>query len=762
MIDNFLNNNETVRERKIRLRENQQILREAREGTWLPQFKLSEFYKEIAPAICDKDWPYLREAIINMMRLEEQIFNPSFNLRENKNRLLEEYARISLFEDSNHLQERKLVRKSDESDEDYFGRERARKDRENDAAYIRRKLKKDTPGDDIRSGLQKRRDDRANRPAETPIEQKLDNDREMGKIEIESIPETEELEAMTIPEIEKTAQDIARELQSKILHGQVTYKQASQELADTIKPAGKKGGFLKGLLGKIGGVVAKIAKPLAYGASMFKFGAMFAPFGPPGILLGAVTGIVVAHFMLKFGKYGAEKGGQLGEKAYDTIIEALQNSKNKIAQWILKKLQSSDKGKIFLKTFASILGGVALGGGFMMGASAALQAGVSSLAGAFAAAIPEAAEIVASSSDAISAAEAEAMNSIETLTAQTQPPSTVHNSIAAQAEANVGDVITRTDGTQVQLTQADINWAQQRISPHQIISQGGDISPAQLESICGNLVADGLQSDAVYDIVPKCLDVIEQQVAAGAGTEEINNAIIEIAEQNGLDPNEAQIIVAELVPDITPPGMEPIKTIIDPYETYQLNQICQKYGVELNDEALKNIADIGENLANGQVIPDNVIADEIARQGVNQQVAQQAANEINFVSDGNGNLAIQSPDGFNSMNNPRPGTIGHEVATSGQPTTVNLPTARGNEDILVLPNETGGFYTARPMTIDGVEMFVRDGNAYNEAGQQIGRVVSFDAGRGQEFKYFPNAPEVAEAAAPARRGLGNIFRRNRA
>ena len=98
---------EHIREEQEALSENQIIIEAAAGGYWIPEFKLSEFYKETMHTFHDNDWSILREAIPEMERLEQKIFHKSFEHKSDnyKNKLLESYARTSLFTNTQQLRE---------------------------------------------------------------------------------------------------------------------------------------------------------------------------------------------------------------------------------------------------------------------------------------------------------------------------------------------------------------------------------------------------------------------------------------------------------------------------------------------------------------------------------------------------------------------------------------------------------------------------------------------------------------------------------
>jgi len=109
-----------IDERKRSDERMREALVDARNGV-APTIKLSEFYRGISHCVRESDWPELREAIVEMMLLEEEIFDDVFRLRESGERktLLERYVRVCSFDDRLKLQERGIGDLSPE-DRDFY------------------------------------------------------------------------------------------------------------------------------------------------------------------------------------------------------------------------------------------------------------------------------------------------------------------------------------------------------------------------------------------------------------------------------------------------------------------------------------------------------------------------------------------------------------------------------------------------------------------------------------------------------------------
>lgn len=326
----------SLKERDQTLKENNQILREASEGKWIPQIKLSEFYRDLSYAVTDEDWPILREYIIKMEDLEDKIFSPTFQLKENKNKLLEQYAKVCIFKDN------QLKEFLDDSKLNYERKDKLDLERDNNP------LKQDI--------------EKAEQIASSPDEKRI------------------------IKEIKNAAEESGGDIN--------IVKKTIKNIVNKVGPQSMR--FIK----KVGGVIAKCATGIGYAASAFKFGTMFAFMGPPGMLLGAIIGVGVAKITIEVGKLGGKAGNKIGGLLYDWISSALISSKYKAIQSIGNKLRNSPKGKAFIQTFCSIVAAVAVGGITAGALHKAIQGAANQLSKAFLQAIPieEAEAIVESSS----------------------------------------------------------------------------------------------------------------------------------------------------------------------------------------------------------------------------------------------------------------------------------------------------------------------------------------------------------------------------
>jgi hypothetical protein len=83
------------------------VLKEARDCTAIPHERMSKVYRIFESLVDDESWKELRETIIDCENLEKKIFHAGFQyaLKEDKSSLLEDYARISMFDNQIHLTE---------------------------------------------------------------------------------------------------------------------------------------------------------------------------------------------------------------------------------------------------------------------------------------------------------------------------------------------------------------------------------------------------------------------------------------------------------------------------------------------------------------------------------------------------------------------------------------------------------------------------------------------------------------------------------
>ena len=553
--------------------------------------RLSEFYPDISSAVVDEDWPILREAIMQMMALEDKIFSPNFVLRENT-RLMEQYARLVTLSNTQQLREGKLVQGVNEPDDAYAARERARKDRDN----ARRMMKRN--GIDLSDPEKAARFDtkrpKAGKAVQMPTQTRAQSDEQFSQIirkfihaanvtfganfmaqfgaddpmdpsitteqlfqavssviarcdeepdnqrsanlkafaekildadrSIKKQREQDDLKNMPTPaEVQQNpdeaAEKLAVEVEQKVDSGEITPEEAATEISDGVKELGKqKGGIFLNAIKKVGGTIAriaaKVAKPFAYAMSAFKFGAMFAFMGPPGMVLGAIIGVGVAAITLKMGQLGAKVGGNLGAMLYDWFSKAMMSSKSKALNKVGQRLNSSPKGRKFIQTVCSVIGGVAAGGLTAVGLHNAIQQSAQAIATAFTAAVPDAAVIAESAGEELTqvAQVAEQQAGL--------PADTIENSIAAQANAVPGDIVNGQT-----LTQGDIQWAKDVMTQRQVPPQVADNVTQELTQIA---------------------QVNGGQIPAENAIEALTDA--------GVQADQAEAIIAEVVHDVAPAG----------------------------------------------------------------------------------------------------------------------------------------------------------------------------------------------------------------
>jgi len=101
-LDSFIeyaDNYSSIKERNKRFR----FFESVQKGEWIPEEKISEAYIPLAKYMLPDEWPILRETIIELEKMEERIFNPTFNvLKENK--IIESYYLTSIFK-NRHIRE---------------------------------------------------------------------------------------------------------------------------------------------------------------------------------------------------------------------------------------------------------------------------------------------------------------------------------------------------------------------------------------------------------------------------------------------------------------------------------------------------------------------------------------------------------------------------------------------------------------------------------------------------------------------------------
>jgi hypothetical protein len=442
-------------------------------------YKLSEFYRDIAPAIRDEDWPELRETIVRMEKLEEKMLFSDGVIRESS--LLESYARTASFQEP--LRE-------------LFGFGNSAKDRFIKAQRELEKAKKQQAkaGKDAEyeAKIKELNDEKAKISKEEPITGKEIDPKRSKELDAERnesigplFDGNEEL---------KDTQEIAKAIAKPPVIDPAKAKAGGQEAAAEIAkmtaaaekesdPAKKKSWFqkaaakVKDAASKYGPLaldtIKSSAGPALKGAGIGALVGLITA-GPAGVLAGAVGGAVRGA--------AAAAAGSLPRNFCEAQIKyyTKKGDTENVQKW--EKIKNDSK---LLKVLGPLLGtlagvGVGLGpGGGIVGAAQAaanggfetLKAGLAQL-GADAPAVSAAAatEVMArvEGGDQPNTEEIDAQDTDqETETAAPVIPQAavgsqenpIENSVESVARAKVGDWIKNDNGELRQVTQGDINAA---------------------------------------------------------------------------------------------------------------------------------------------------------------------------------------------------------------------------------------------------------------------------------------------------------------
>lgn len=94
-------------ENKVSISLKESVIYESSQGDLVPQEKMSEVYRTFESYVGNNEWETFRETIIDLENLEKKIFHKGFEytLQEDKNHILENYAKSYTFEPNLHLVE---------------------------------------------------------------------------------------------------------------------------------------------------------------------------------------------------------------------------------------------------------------------------------------------------------------------------------------------------------------------------------------------------------------------------------------------------------------------------------------------------------------------------------------------------------------------------------------------------------------------------------------------------------------------------------